>query len=52
MESVTVSETNYMVSWDMLQKRCNKPRQLVQAYLKSLLELAKIEKDTPANLRM
>lgn len=49
--SLNASEQNYWVAWDLLQKRCNKPRQIVQAHLKSLVDLSEISRDTPVNLR-
>ncbi|XP_076301705.1 uncharacterized protein LOC143219715 [Lasioglossum baleicum] len=49
--SLNASSENYLVAWDMLQKRCNRPRQLIQAHLKQLFDLPEIIRDTPANLR-
>ncbi|XP_076301775.1 uncharacterized protein LOC143219850 [Lasioglossum baleicum] len=49
--SLSASSENYLVAWDMLQKRCNRPRQLIQAHLKQLFDLPEIIRDTPANLR-
>lgn len=49
--SLSASAENYLVAWDLLQKRCNKPRELIQAHLKLLFELPEITKDTPTNLR-
>ncbi|XP_076299583.1 uncharacterized protein LOC143218334 [Lasioglossum baleicum] len=49
--SLSASSENYLVAWDMLQKRCDRPRQLIQAHLKQLFDLPEIIRDTPANLR-
>ncbi|XP_017887274.1 uncharacterized protein LOC108629231, partial [Ceratina calcarata] len=42
---------NYIVAWDLLQKRCNKPRLIIQSHLKLLLELPEINRDSASNLR-
>ncbi|KOC58848.1 hypothetical protein WH47_01710, partial [Habropoda laboriosa] len=34
--SLNASETNYLVAWDLLRKRCNKPRQIIYAHLNRL----------------
>ncbi|XP_076230305.1 uncharacterized protein LOC143176843, partial [Nomia melanderi] len=51
ISALNASEPNYLVAWDLLQKRCNKPRQIVHAHLKALFELAEVTRETPANLR-
>lgn len=48
---LNASEPNYLVAWDLLQRRCKKPRQIVQSHLKSLFELPEVTRDAPANLR-
>ncbi|XP_078051808.1 uncharacterized protein LOC144477955, partial [Augochlora pura] len=50
--SLTASEENYIVAWELLQKRCNKRRQIVHAHLKSLLELPDVKVDSPDRLRV
>ncbi|XP_076382766.1 uncharacterized protein LOC143260626 [Megalopta genalis] len=50
--SLTASEENYIVAWELLQKRCNKRRQIVYAHLKSLLELQDVKVDSPDRLRV
>ncbi|XP_015432787.1 PREDICTED: uncharacterized protein LOC107188906, partial [Dufourea novaeangliae] len=45
-------EENYEVAWNLLQKRCNKPRQILHAHLRLLFELPEIQRDTPSNLRL
>ncbi|XP_076247789.1 uncharacterized protein LOC143187453 [Calliopsis andreniformis] len=51
VSALNASEPNYLVAWDLLQKRCNKPRQIVQSHLKVLFELPEVMRDAPANLR-
>ncbi|CAK9797165.1 hypothetical protein ANTQUA_LOCUS1055 [Anthophora quadrimaculata] len=49
--SLNASESNYVVAWELLQKRCNKPRKIIHAHLQLLLDLPEVTRDTPANLR-
>nr|XP_034195039.1 uncharacterized protein LOC117611213 [Osmia lignaria] len=51
ISALNASEPNYLVAWELLQRRCNKPRQIVQSHLKILFELTEVTRDTPANLR-
>nr|XP_034174768.1 uncharacterized protein LOC117601732 [Osmia lignaria] len=51
ISALNASEPNYLVAWELLQRRCNKPRQIVQSHLKVLFELTEVTRDTPANLR-
>ncbi|XP_043258040.1 uncharacterized protein LOC122400583 [Colletes gigas] len=50
--SLNASEENYFVAWDLLEQRCNKPRQIVQAHLRLLFDIPEITRDTPTNLRV
>ncbi|CAK9834523.1 hypothetical protein ANTRET_LOCUS11040 [Anthophora retusa] len=50
-ENLHASEENYLVAWNTLKQRCNKPRQIIQTHLQLLLELPEIYRETPANLR-
>ncbi|XP_043263916.1 uncharacterized protein LOC122404087, partial [Colletes gigas] len=50
-ENLNASEENYLVAWNTLKQRCNKPRQIIQTHLQLLLELPEIYRETPANLR-
>ncbi|XP_076228342.1 uncharacterized protein LOC143175097 [Nomia melanderi] len=49
--SLNASEPNYRVAWDLLQRRCNRPRQIVQSHLKTLFELPEVTRDAPLSLR-
>ncbi|XP_076230308.1 uncharacterized protein LOC116434332 [Nomia melanderi] len=49
--SLNASEPNYRVAWDLLQRRCNRPRQIVQSHLKTLFELPEVTRDAPSSLR-
>ena len=49
--SLNATEENYNVAWDLLKKRCERPRQIIQAHLKLILELPEITHDSPSNLR-
>ncbi|XP_076387400.1 uncharacterized protein LOC143264382 [Megachile rotundata] len=51
IESLNATESNYLVAWDLLRKRCNKPRKIINAHLKILFDLPEITRDTPASLR-
>ncbi|CAK9826235.1 hypothetical protein ANTRET_LOCUS4116, partial [Anthophora retusa] len=51
ISSLSASEPNYHVAWDLLQKRCNKPRQIIQSHLKALFELPETTRDTSSSLR-
>ncbi|XP_046145484.1 uncharacterized protein LOC123988783 [Osmia bicornis bicornis] len=51
IESLNASEENYLVAWEMLKQRCDKPRQIIQTHIKLLLELPEISKDSPLGLR-
>ncbi|CAK9830531.1 hypothetical protein ANTRET_LOCUS7686 [Anthophora retusa] len=51
IDSLNATEGNYLVAWDLLCKRCNKPRKIINAHLRLLLDLPEITRDTPINLR-
>ncbi|XP_043258045.1 uncharacterized protein LOC122400588 [Colletes gigas] len=51
IESLNATEGNYLVAWDLLRKRCNKPRKIINAHLKLLFDLPEITRDTPSSLR-
>ncbi|XP_076658358.1 uncharacterized protein LOC143362242 [Halictus rubicundus] len=51
IDSLNASEENYLVAWEMLKQRCDKPRQIIQTHIKLLLELPEINKDSPLGLR-
>ncbi|XP_076394339.1 uncharacterized protein LOC143265527 [Megachile rotundata] len=51
IEPLHASEENYLVAWELLKQRCDRPRQIINAHLKSFLELAEINKDSPLSLR-
>ncbi|XP_076661047.1 uncharacterized protein LOC143364788, partial [Halictus rubicundus] len=51
IDSLNATEGNYLVAWDLLCKRCNKPRKIINAHLKLLLDLPEVTRDTPINLR-
>ena len=48
---LNATEENYNVAWDLFKKRCERPRQIIQAHLKLILELPEITHDSPSNLR-
>ncbi|XP_034179509.2 uncharacterized protein LOC117603975 [Osmia lignaria lignaria] len=50
-ENLNASEENYLVAWNTLKQRCNKPRQIIHTHLQLLLELPEIHRETPTNLR-
>lgn len=49
---LNATEQNYLVAWDLLQQRCNKLRQIINAHCKKLFELPEITRDSLANLRL
>ncbi|XP_029055232.2 uncharacterized protein LOC114882514 [Osmia bicornis bicornis] len=51
IESLNATEGNYLVAWDLLGKRCNKPRKIINAHLKLLFDLPEVTRDTPSSLR-
>lgn len=51
IDSLIASEENYQVAWDLLQKRCNKPRIIVQWHINALLDLPHIDTESPSKLR-
>ncbi|CAK9799110.1 hypothetical protein ANTPLA_LOCUS1901 [Anthophora plagiata] len=51
ISSLNASEPNYQVAWDLLQRRCNKPRQIVQSHLKILFELPEVTRDASSSLK-
>ncbi|XP_076649206.1 uncharacterized protein LOC143356978 [Halictus rubicundus] len=51
IEPLHASEENYLVAWELLKQRCDRPRQIVYAHLKSFFELPEISKDSPLSLR-
>ncbi|XP_043263915.1 uncharacterized protein LOC122404086 [Colletes gigas] len=50
IEALNATEGNYLVAWDLLCKRCNKPRKIINAHLRLLIDLPEITRDTPGNL--
>lgn len=52
ISGLNASEENYLVAWNLLQTRCNKPRQIVYAHIKSLYELPEATGDSPSSLRV
>ena len=51
INTLNASEENYVVAWDLLNQRCNKPRQIVQTHLKLLMELPEITRESPTSIR-
>ncbi|XP_029053895.2 uncharacterized protein LOC114881317 [Osmia bicornis bicornis] len=49
--SLTASEENYSVAWELVQKCFNKPRKIIQSHVRALFELPDVAKDTPSSLR-
>lgn len=46
-----VPEENYLVAWNTVKQRYNKPRKIIQTHLQLLLELPEIYREIPVNLR-
>ncbi|XP_012147801.1 uncharacterized protein LOC105663464 [Megachile rotundata] len=50
VESLEASESNYLVAWDLLCKRYNNPRNIINAHLKHLFDLPETTQPTALNL--
>ncbi|XP_076658716.1 uncharacterized protein LOC143362429 [Halictus rubicundus] len=42
IESLNSTEENYVVAWNLLQRRFNNPRKIIQAHIRALFELPQI----------
>ncbi|XP_025833280.1 uncharacterized protein LOC112905329 [Agrilus planipennis] len=51
IESLNASEENYLVAWNLLQKRFNNPRKIIHSHLQALFELPEVTKDSAIALR-
>ncbi|XP_076392692.1 uncharacterized protein LOC105661897 [Megachile rotundata] len=51
IDTLNASHENYLVAWELLVKRCNQPRKIIQMHLKSLFELSAMSKECPVALR-
>ncbi|XP_015438034.1 PREDICTED: uncharacterized protein LOC107193148, partial [Dufourea novaeangliae] len=51
ISALNASEANYNVAWELLQKKCNRPRQIINSHLKALFELPEINRESAVNLR-
>ncbi|XP_076397869.1 uncharacterized protein LOC143266118 [Megachile rotundata] len=49
--SLTASEENYTVAWDLVQKRFNKPRKIIQSHIRAIFDLPEMSKESPSSLR-
>ena len=43
-------EENYNIAWGLIQDRCDKPRKIINSFLKELLQLPTINKLSPASI--
>ncbi|KAK2578819.1 hypothetical protein KPH14_011853 [Odynerus spinipes] len=50
--SLNASEGNYLVAWNLLQKRFDQPRKIIQAHIRALFELPDVAKDANTSLRL
>ncbi|KZC12722.1 hypothetical protein WN55_05324 [Dufourea novaeangliae] len=51
ISALNASEANYNVARELLQKKCNRPRQIINSHLKALFELPEINRESAINLR-
>lgn len=51
ISQLSASEDNYFVAWELVQKRFNKPRKIIQGHIRALFELPEVIKGKPASLR-
>ncbi|XP_076299336.1 uncharacterized protein LOC143218181 [Lasioglossum baleicum] len=52
IDSLSASEENYLVAWNLLQKRFNKPRKIIRCHIRALFELPEVSRDKPSSLRV
>ncbi|XP_076686036.1 uncharacterized protein LOC143378082 [Andrena cerasifolii] len=48
---LAATDENYLVAWELVQKRFNKPRKIIQSHIRALFELPQIIKDSPSSLQ-
>ncbi|CAK9799145.1 hypothetical protein ANTPLA_LOCUS1910 [Anthophora plagiata] len=51
IEALNASEENYYIAWNLLQKRFDNPRKIIQAHIKALFEIPNVDRKCPASLR-
>ncbi|XP_076623176.1 uncharacterized protein LOC143342806 [Colletes latitarsis] len=51
INSLIASEENYFVAWELIQKRFNNPRKIIQSHIRALFELPENLKYSPSALR-
>ncbi|XP_076766420.1 uncharacterized protein LOC143433153 [Xylocopa sonorina] len=49
--SLNATEENYFVAWNLIQKRYNQPRKIVQCHIRALFELPDITRNSLTSLR-
>ncbi|CAK9806969.1 hypothetical protein ANTQUA_LOCUS5085 [Anthophora quadrimaculata] len=51
-DSLSASEDNYFVAWELVKKRFDQPRKIIQGHIRALFELPEVVKDKPSSLRV
>ncbi|XP_076660276.1 uncharacterized protein LOC143363596, partial [Halictus rubicundus] len=49
--ALSASEENYFVAWNLLRKRFDQPRKIIQCHIRALFELPEVSRDKPSSLR-
>ncbi|XP_055610426.1 uncharacterized protein LOC129757284 isoform X2 [Uranotaenia lowii] len=52
IDSLPTTENNYQIAYDLLTRRYNNPKQLIQQHVRELFELKPVETESAANLRV